>query len=259
LPARRFSGFSLIEVLVAVTILAMTFLVIWRTFLATINGWERGSKFLERLHTGDYVIEQVVSALRSAAFFTSKPGVYGFIMEKHGGEYPSDEFCWVTGSSAFLPPDSPHANGLHRIALMIGDAPGSGGENGLLVKAWPHLADLNETEPEEWFISSKVKGIRCEPYNFDEKDWDTEWEDTNTIPRLVKITVYLEPQDRFGEAVKLSRLVEIPMAELATNSAMVAQLQQGQTGTGEGQTPTQQQPQPAEGAQVQTGQEAVTP
>lgn len=242
-------GFSLIEVLVAVTILAMAFTVIWRTFAATLAGWERGSAFLESLHAGDFVVEQVVAAMRSAAYFTGKPGAYGFWLEARGGQYPRDEISWVTSSSAFLPPDSSHVNGLHRISLGIGDAPGESGDDGLVVKAWPYLAELEEIEPEEWFISSKVKGLECEVYDFENEDWDDEWEDTNSIPGLVRITVYLEPEKRYGEPVKLTRLIEIPMAGLATNQALVQQLQQGQQ--------QGQQGQPAETAEGQPAQQPV--
>ena len=38
-----------------------------------------------------------------------------------------------------------------------------------------------------------------------------EWEFTNSLPRLVEITVYLDPLEEFGDPVELKRVVEIPL------------------------------------------------
>ena len=69
-------GFTLLEVLCAVAILAMAMSVILGTFTVCIRAWERGEEALEDLHHGDYVMEQLVSSLRSAAWFGTSPGKY---------------------------------------------------------------------------------------------------------------------------------------------------------------------------------------
>jgi prepilin-type N-terminal cleavage/methylation domain-containing protein len=212
------SAFTLIELLVALVILAMAFTVIWRTFAATMDGWNRGNKFLETLHHGDFVIEQLVSALRSAAYYQTKPGAYGFWLESRGGASPRDEISWVTSSSAFMSPKSPMMNQLHRIRISIDDAPD--GREGFTVEAWAPLADPEEIDPEKWTITSKIKGISCETYNFENETWDNEWEDTNTVPSLIRVTLFLDPVEKYGEPVRISRLVEIPIAA-ATNAAPI--------------------------------------
>lgn len=195
----------------------MAFTVIWRTFAATMDGWNRGNKFIEQLHHGDFVVEQLVSSLRSAAYFKSKPEAYGFWLESRGGSMPRDKFSWVTSSSAFVGPRSPFAGQLHRLEVTIDDGPNG---EGFTARAWPQLADLDEVEPEEWTISTKVKGLMCEVYDWENETWDTKWEDTNSLPSLLRVTVYLEPVEKYGEPMKLSRLVEIPIAA-ATNSAPI--------------------------------------
>ncbi|MBU1694785.1 MAG: type II secretion system GspH family protein [Verrucomicrobia bacterium] len=210
---RKGSGFTLLEVLVAVAIMAISFAIVWSTFSATVNGWQRGTKLLDQLHQGDYLMEQFVIALRSAAFFSStRPDKYGFRLDAHGGgEDSADVISWVTSGSAFLPPDSYLANGLHRLEVSLDRD--NEGRPAVAVRAWPHLADEEEdVEGEPWFVSTEVKGLRCRTYNAEEERWDHEWENTSSVPRLVEITLYLPPLEKYDEPQKLQRLVEIPIA-----------------------------------------------
>ena len=210
-------GFSLIEVLIAVVILGSAFIVIWRTFAATMDGWTRGTKFLEQMHHADFVMDQLSSALRSAAFYPTKPEKYGFWLDAKGGEYPKDKVSWVTSSSAFIPPDSPFVNGLHRIQVTIDD--NEDGDDSFTVTAWSHFADMEEMDdPETYHITTKVRGIECEVYDWENETWDDEWEDTNAVPSLIRVTLYVEPAERYDPPMKISRLIELPIAPAVTGA-----------------------------------------
>lgn len=220
-PISHRSGFTLLELLVALSIMLAAFTVIWNTFSTTIKAWTRGSDLLDDLHHGDFVMEQLVSALRSAAFFNTAPDKYGFWLDDNGsGEDARDEISWVTSGTAFLPPDSPLAGGLHRIAITIDN--NEDGDPAVAVRVWPHLAkeDDIEMDDEVSYVSTEIKGMDCRVYVKDESanesdisgDWKDEWEDTNSIPRLVEITLYMEPIEEYGDPVELKRLIEIPVA-----------------------------------------------
>jgi type II secretion system protein J len=230
-------GFTLLEVLVAVAIMAISFAIVWSTFSATINGWQRGTKLLDQLHQGDYVMEQFVTALRSAAFFkNTRPDKYGFRLDAHGGgEDSADVISWVTSGTAFLPPDSYLANGLHRLEVSLDRD--EEGRPAIAIRAWPHLADEEEdVEGEPWFVSTEVQGLRCRTYNAEEERWDHEWENTSSIPRLVEITLYLPPVKDYEEPQKLQRLIEIPIAP---------PLEEAAKSSGEGEEPANEPPPPA--------------
>ena len=206
-PAARRAGFTMLEILVAVVIMALTFLVVWRTFMAALEGLTRGQKFMENLHHGDYVIEQLVSALRSAAFYDSRKDKYGFWLNERNGH---DAISWVTSSSAFMGPRSPYKDGLHRVEVLIDDD--DEGRACFTVRAWSQLAEEeDDIEPEEWHISSRIIGLSCEVYNPELEDWENEWENTNAVPRLIKVQLELAPLEKYEPAIEVNRIVEIPI------------------------------------------------
>jgi prepilin-type N-terminal cleavage/methylation domain-containing protein len=221
-------GFTLLELLVAVTILVIAMTVIWSTFSAGVTAWQRGNQLLDDLRHADFVAEQLVSALRSTAFFPNTPERYGFRLKTGALGYPADRISWVTSSSAFIPPESPWRHGLHRIVFSIEN--NDRGEPSVAIRALSHLADpeeQDEMDVEPWYVSSDVKGFRCRFYDFEEETWSSDWEDTNSIPSLLEITLYMEPLEKYGPPVTLQRLVVIPVAPAVTNAVKPEQNEAG--------------------------------
>ncbi|MDD3604693.1 MAG: type II secretion system protein [Kiritimatiellae bacterium] len=214
-------GFTLLEVLCAVAILATAMSVILGTFTVCVRAWTRGEEALDDLHHGDYVMEQLVSALRSAAWFGTSPGKYGFHLEDRGGDYPQDMISWVTSGTAFLPQGSELAHGLHRLTVSIED--NEDGDDAVAIRSFPHLADLKDDESEPWFVSSVVKGLNCRIYNVEDEDWEDDWEDTNAIPQIVEITLYMDPLERYGDPITIKRMVQIPVAGAVEKRVLTTQ------------------------------------
>ena len=212
------AAFTLLEVLIALVIMSTAMTVVVTVFVTTLRGWQRGSKLLDELHHGDFVMEQLVSALRSTALFPENSDRYGFWLEDdEWGGYPADAISFVTSGSAFIPIDSPLVNGLHRLFIRIEE--NEDGEAGVAVQAMPHLVDFEEWEEDEtWFVSTVVKGLECRTYSLEEEDWDDDWEDTNSVPSLVEITLFMDPLEEGEEAVTISRVVEIPVAPVVAQA-----------------------------------------
>ncbi len=206
-------GFTLLEVLVAVALLATAFTIIVTTFSTALDGWRRGRWAMDRLHHGDFVAEQFVQALRSAAYFGTKKDAYGFWLENHGDQ---DKVSWVKSGQAFLPPGHPLLNGLHRVMVEVDE--NEEGEPAIAVRAFPHLIEeLDESDVDPWFLSSRVQGLNCRVYDAEDEDWSDEWEDTNSIPALVELTLFLKSVEPHGEPIEVVRIIEIPIASALTS------------------------------------------
>ncbi|NLG35080.1 MAG: prepilin-type N-terminal cleavage/methylation domain-containing protein [Lentisphaerae bacterium] len=206
------AGFTLIELLLALAIFSMVSAMAAGVFWSISKAWNRGGEMLEQLHYGEFAMEQLVAALRGAAWFPSKPEAFGFWLEDDGGTSKSaaNRISWVTSGTAFLPPDSPFQHGLHRISVTV---EGSGEDRGLVVRAWPHLAEeMEERDVESWRVSPGVEGFSCEWYNFDEERWSQDWEETNSLPKLLRVTLNMQEREAFDESLELQRLVELEVA-----------------------------------------------
>ena len=207
-------GFTLIELLLALAIFSLVAAMAGGAFWSVLKAWNRGGEMLEQLHYGEYAMEQVVSALRGAAWFPSKPEAFGFWLDDSGGTSATaaNEASWVTSGTAFLPPDSPFQHGLHRISATV---EGSGEDRGLVVRAWPHLAEeVEKRDVESWLVAPGVNGFSCEWYDFEEERWTQDWEETNSLPKLVRVTLTMSRRKEFDEELELQRLVELEVAPM---------------------------------------------
>jgi len=211
------AGFTLLEVLIALAIFGAAFAIVGAAFFATTRSWSRGSAALESLHEGDFLMDQIVAALRSAAWFRTGRGQYGFTLVNEERRHPADRISWVASGSALMPPDSPYRRGLHRITLSIED--NAEGEPTLAARASPpFLDDDGLEEPEPWFLGAGVRGLDCRIWDGEAEDWIDEWEHTNRLPTRVEVSLYFDPPPGEREPVVLRRLVDIPVAGYATTA-----------------------------------------
>ena len=200
---RRRTGFTLLELLMALAVFSMAMALAAGAFWGVAKAWARGGEMLEQLHYGEFVMEQLVTALRGAAWFPSKPSAFGFRLEPGAAS-------WVTSGSAFLPLDSPLRNGLHRVAIGMDSA---AGERGLVVRAWPHLMDdMDQRDATPMLASAQVAAFDCEWYDFEMDTWSRKWEETNSLPKLVRVTLTMKRRAEFKEELDLQRVVELEVA-----------------------------------------------
>ncbi|MFT5239359.1 MAG: prepilin-type N-terminal cleavage/methylation domain-containing protein [Candidatus Promineifilaceae bacterium] len=220
---RSLAGFTLIELLLALAILAAVTTTAYMTFSTVIIAWKRSMTMSENLHHGDFVLEQIVIALRSAYYpSTGLDENYGFWLEDEGdGVGSMDGISWVKIGPSLVGRGERFGEGPHRVQLF--------GETddetiGIRVRAWGLLEELDDFDPEEIeprVLSTYVRGfnVRCRDPEMDEDaeeiEWLDEWEDTNRIPLSVELTVYVEPVDEGREALEVKRIVDLPVAPLS--------------------------------------------
>lgn len=221
LPDCRRAGFTLLELLLAISILTVVMAGTYLAFGVVTTAWKCGQAMSEGIHHGDFVLDQLVMGLRSAYYPTAKARGYGFMLEDNAdGSFAQDKISWVKLGRALVGKSCPFADSPHRVEFTVED---TGRATAVAIRAWRAVGlpeDFDPTEEAPVSLSRQVTGFDCRcamEIEDGEIAWEDEWVDdlTNMLPRYVEITVYLAPVDKGGEAIELRRIVELPTAHLS--------------------------------------------
>lgn len=195
------------------------------SLLATVSkAWQRGTELSKDLHAGDFVIEQLVGALRAARYRGPQDGL---ILEKKGsGASSEDSLSWVKEGPELVGSDSYMAKTFHHIRFFVGND--GKGNRGAFYTAWgdeylqPEDFDPDQLEPQ--LLSDRVVGlvIQVATNDFENEtiEWLDKWEGrfpgggdlTNHLPRFVQVTLLLKPLEEGEPPIEMRRLVDIPIA-----------------------------------------------
>jgi prepilin-type N-terminal cleavage/methylation domain-containing protein len=218
-------GFTLLELLLAVTIMVAVMAVVYLTFSTVVHAWRRGTALVDNLHHGDFALEELTMALRSAYYPDAAKGKasdYGFWMEDAGsGQFAGDTISWVKLGHALVGDDCPFAGAPHRVVFFVEE--NGDGERVASIKAWRlhgQSEDFDSDEVEHISLSRRITGFSCRPAYLPEEEgeeieWLDEWENTNEIPALVDLTLYLDPLEEGEAPIEIKRIVRIPTAHLS--------------------------------------------
>ena len=226
---RRAAGFTLLELIMAIMILSVMMLLSFFCFDAVVQSWNAGIEMSDSMGQADHVMEQLASGLRSAYYPDTGAQLddYGFQFTD-GGEGPGalDGISWVKIGRALVGEECGFADSPHRINVYVDDGDKSDSK-GLAVSAWRVDLQLDEFDPEEDVtpvsLSPRVIGLNCrmldkhQPMKAEEPNWQDEWKFSNSIPKAVEVTLYMEPPQDKDEPLEVKRIVEIPMFDLSQN------------------------------------------
>jgi prepilin-type N-terminal cleavage/methylation domain-containing protein len=215
-------GFTLLEIMLALAILTAVTAVTYLTFSTGVTAWKKGQALSDEIQHADFVMEQLVSGLRSA-YFVDGPTT-GFRLEDDGDdEHSSDKISWVKLGGALVGKNCPFAGSAHRVEFSV--EKDAEDKDAVMVKAWRLHGQPDDFDPEELEpvpICRGIIGFNCrpqDPENRDEVEWLDEWDDTNRIPLAVEVTLYMEPLSKGEEPVEVKRIVSIPVAPLSWGRA----------------------------------------
>jgi len=242
-------GFTLLEVVMATMILSIMMLMSFFCFNAVVQAWNAGIEVSDAMGQADYVIEQLVSGLRSAYY--PDAGVqldeYGFQLHDNGeDEDARDSISWVKLGSALVGEDCGFAESPHRIVISVSDAEEN---SGLLAKAWRVDLQLEDFDPAGDVLpiglSPRVIAFNCrvldkdQPEKDEEPNWQDEWASSNCIPKAVELSLYMEPpaNAKNNDPIVVKRIVRIPLWDISQNPRRKDDKTRGGGGTEGGVVP----------------------
>ena len=218
-------GFTLLEIMLAVTIMSAAMAIAMASFAAVARAWQKGNSLSEDMSHGDFVMDQLVTSLRSTYYpdATGENATYGFWLEDDG---EMDRVSWVKMGQSMTLGDNPDAQGAHRVMFSVEPVPGKKSD-GAAVRLWRTFGqeeefDWQEIEPS--FLSDRIVGFNCRvSTNLTDEGWEWEdvWEDANTnrLPEVVELTLLLEPLEDGDPPFEMKRSVQIAVSHLSRQPA----------------------------------------
>jgi prepilin-type N-terminal cleavage/methylation domain-containing protein len=230
-------GFTMIEMLLAVMILAIVTTVTAISYTSVLNNWKKSTDIVDRMQTADYAVNQIVAGLRSAYYPSTGDNsnmAWGFQLVDGGDgedESSSDWIEWTKMGTAIIGDKLQAAETSHKVRLWVEESRSRGEQGGLFVRTWnaelinENARDYDEEEiGDEFLLVPDVVGFDCQiqkdPKAVDadgRPEWEDEWDTSNSIPYRVKLTFRMKPAEGMKESIPIMRVVTIPLWDISQN------------------------------------------
>jgi type II secretion system protein J len=203
------SGFTLFEVMIAVTLLGVVLTAVYGIWSAGLRGWRRSGAMVDALQRERIVFGALEDLTQSAVFMRSDKMLY----ELRGvrGDAGNDSISFVTASDAFLPPAAAGVAGMRRVTLSLAydeyRQPYLGIVNAAAVAEEP-------TEPVvPRVLSTDVTAFSVRYRHPQTGAWQDEWSERNLLPAGIEYTItFAAGSGAQAVTVQAKRLLELPMA-----------------------------------------------
>jgi prepilin-type N-terminal cleavage/methylation domain-containing protein len=207
---RRTAGFTLLEVMLAVMVLALVAIVIYRFVLTDLQAI--GIATQETMKKG--AMQALVSVLQEEFCNLPTGEQNTFSGEAHKfNEKPSDRVAWLTQAGNGLFTEA--APGQWLATLMLRAQGDSGTYTlGLLRQAADTglAADENVKKDVHWLpLLKDVDALEVRYFDPRLNAWLEKWSDGQSVPSLVRIRIW-----RTGETVPYEAVIELPPTKLPT-------------------------------------------
>lgn len=212
---RNHRGFTLLELLLAVTVLGLIITSVYRTWSTSLNGWRRATAVSDESQRERVVMDVLAELTKSAVYFTSTRDLYQFrgtAVATSG----SNTVSFVTASDALLPPGETTVAGFRRVTIALHRDENR--QTYLGVESAPALQSEDAEAPVVRVVSTEVTGFAARYRNPRDGTWADEWSDGNSVPNAVEYTVAFGGADGVAAPITITRAIDLPAA-LATLGA----------------------------------------
>ena len=213
-------GFTLIEVMIAVSIFSVVVASIYSIWSLILNGTRTAQQAAAQVQRERIAINSIEDSLIYIQSFQASPQYYSFILSnsdystlQFASQLPAD----FIGSGRY--PGFP----VRALQFTVESPPNPGGgfventgEKDLVLRQYPILFGMSSDELKAPIVLARnVQKFSVECWDTNAGDWVDEWDSTNSIPPLVRVDLVLgKNTDNFGKATptfEASRIISIPV------------------------------------------------
>jgi len=180
-------AFTLIEIMVAIAIFALIVAEIYSTWVLILKSSQVGQSAAARAQRQRIAVRTIEDSLTCIQSVQSSMQYYYFSVIN--GDQPSLSF--VSRVPDVFPRNGKF-DGFNLRRLTFAIEPGVDSVKNLVLRQNPILMDMDQDEQSTpLIIAHDVKDFVTECWDTNTLVWDTEWDNTNSIPPMVRITLTL--------------------------------------------------------------------
>jgi prepilin-type N-terminal cleavage/methylation domain-containing protein len=211
IPRRGRAGFTLVEILIAIGILAMVLAAIYSSWTAILRASKVGLDVAATVQRSRIAIRMLEDSLGSAESFGANLPLYYFMAE-NGSQ---GALSFVARLSKSFPRSGKFGDlDVRRVTFTVEGGPD--GTSQLVLRQSPYMMEPDEDEKRHPIVLAKnVKAFEMQFYdtNKNPPDWVDEWKEakTNQLPKMVMITLRVADSPRNPKSVEeVTRIVSLP-------------------------------------------------
>ena len=217
---KRAGGFTLVEAIVAVSILGMVSFMVFKSLLSVMGATKMGAEAADQVQRERVAIKTVEVGLRGMVYYEQNQDMYALNMDLIDQDYPYFSFV------ARVPPDfigSREFKGqaLRRLSFFVDDVD----ESRALVLEQSHVMRAPQGEDPVPVVRSilapQLEQFMILFWSTSAEAWIDEWTETNSLPSRVKVEMALTRKD--GGDVQLK---DIHKREVAIHSISITKANQ---------------------------------
>ena len=209
---RSMAAFTLLEVVLAITILSLVITAITATWQAGLNGWKRSATVSDSFQRERIVMGSLEDLTKSIVFAPSKDTLYDINLEHD--QQTGDSVSFVTGSDMLLPPMESLAAGLRRVTIAL--------QRDQRNRPYLGIANATALQADEgapaavWHVvSADVCGFGVRFRDPRDGTMVEKWDESNLLPSAIEYTVGFGANDGRTPPVVVTRTIELPIAAYA--------------------------------------------
>ena len=206
------AAFTLIEIMVALALFMLVAAAIFSSWSAVMRASKVGLTAAAKVQRSRIAMQTIEEALTSVRSFDADNQYYSFVGENGGGATLS----FVSKLSTSFPRSGKFGDfDVRRVTFALEPGPDSGKQ--LVLRQNPIMMDLDKDEKSHPVVIAKdVKDFIMEFWDGKTSDWLDQWEQTNRLPAMVKITLRFKDGNFAQDTRENIKVVGLPSIAVAT-------------------------------------------
>ena len=208
-------SFTLVEIMVAVAVFSIIIAAIYSTWILVLRSAKVGQEAAAQVQRQRIAVRTIEDSLSCIQSFQASMQYYSFIVQN--GDQP---FLSFTARLPDIFPRNGRFEGFNLRRLTFTVEPGADNEKNLVLRQNPILMDMDSDEQAMPLVLARnVKDFVVECWDTNAMDWAQEWDDTNSIPTLVRVTLTLGGNFSAGNGapeLAITREIAVPSGTMPT-------------------------------------------